>query len=185
MQIIKLNQVKERELIKKIKEGAVIIYPTDTVYGIGCDALNYIAVERIRKIKQRDEKPFSVIAPNKEWIIKNFYVNKHYIERLPGPFTFILRIKKSGIVASNVTNNKTLGVRLPNHKLTTKLQKAGIPFITTSVNISGKEPITSIEEIPNEILKNVDLVIDDGKLDNNPSIIIDLTEKLAKIIRKQ
>ena len=184
MEILKLSQIKEREFIKKIKEGAVVIYPTDTTYGIGCDALNYTAVARIRKIKQRDDKPFSVIAPNKEWIINNFYVNKHYIEKLPGPFTFILKIKKSGVIASNVTNDRTLGVRIPNHKFISKIQKAGIPFITTSVNISGKEPALSVNEIPNEIIKNVDIVIDDGKLDNNPSTIIDLTGKLAKIIRR-
>ncbi len=184
MEILKLNNIKERELIRKIKEGAVVIYPTDTVYGIGCDALNYTAVARIRKIKQRDDKPFSVIAPDKEWIIKNFYVNKHYIEKLPGPFTFLLKIKKHGIVASNITNNKTLGVRIPNHKFIAKLQKAGIPFVTTSVNISEQQPVNSIDEIPNEIIKNVDIVIDDGKIENNPSTIIDLTGKIAKIVRR-
>ncbi|MBI2673464.1 threonylcarbamoyl-AMP synthase [Candidatus Woesearchaeota archaeon] len=184
MEILKLNQVKEREFIRKIKEGAVVIYPTDTVYGIGCDALNYTAIARIRKIKQRDDKSFSIIAPDKEWIIKNFYVNKHYIERLPGPFTFILKLKKQGIVASNITNNKILGLRIPNHKFTSKLQKAGIPFVTTSVNISGQQPVNSIEEIPHEILKNVDIVIDDGKIENNPSTIIDLTGKIARIVRR-
>ena len=131
-----------------------------------------------------DDKPLSIIAPNKEWILKNFYVNKHYIEKLPGPFTFILKLKKTGVVASNVTNNRTLGVRIPNHKFVAKLQKADIAFVTTSVNFSGSEPAKTIDEIPEEIMKNVDIIIDDGKLDNSSSTIIDLTGRIAKIVRR-
>lgn len=182
--IIKLQKIRVRELVKAIKQGQIIIYPTDTIYGIGCDALNTEAVLRIRIIKNRDaDKPFSIIAPSKQWIIKNFEVNPAYIERLPGPFTFILRAKKEKLVSNHVTTNTNfLGVRIPDHPLTKIIQKAKTPFITTSLNQSGEQPINDIKKIPDKIAKQVNLIIDGGILNCKPSTIIDLTGKIPRII---
>ena len=182
--IIKLSQVKEKEIIKAIKDGKIIIYPTDTLYGLGCDALNTESVLKLRFIKQRImDKPFSIIAQSKQWIYKNFDVNKAYIGRLPGPFTFLLRTKKEKIVSNHVTKNiNVLAVRIPNHPFTKIIQKAKTPFITTSVNLSGKKPATDINKIPKKIAKHVGIIIDAGKLDNGPSTIIDLTGNIARIM---
>ncbi len=182
--IIKLGKIKEKEIIKAIKQGQIIIYPTDTIYGIGCDALNTESVLRIRMIKNREvDKPFSIIAPSKQWIIKNFEVNPAYIERLPGPFTFLLRTKKERLVSNHVTSNaNVLGVRIPDHPFTKVIQKAKIPFITTSVNQSGEQLISDIKKIPDKIAKQVNLIIDGGILNNKPSTIIDLTGKIPRII---
>ncbi len=108
---------------------------------------------------------------------------KKWLKRLPGPFTFILKQKK--IVAPYEVNLgfNTLGVRIPNHPFTKLIQQARVPFITTSVNKTGKDSITKIKKVPRSIQKIVDIGIDDGILENNPSIIIDLTSKIAKIIR--
>lgn len=184
--IIKLEKVKVRELVKAIKQGQIIIYPTDTIYGIGCDALNTESVLKIRMIKNREtDKPFSIIAPSKQWIIKNFEVNPAYIGKLPGPFTFLLRTKKEKLVSNHVTDNMNiLGVRIPDHPIIKIIQKAKTPFITTSVNQSGEQPITDIKKIPDNILKQVNLIIDAGLLNNKPSMIIDLTGKIARIIQR-
>ncbi|MDD5254223.1 MAG: L-threonylcarbamoyladenylate synthase [Candidatus Nanoarchaeia archaeon] len=179
-----LSKTNRKKVIKSIIEGKIFVYPTDTIYGIGCDALNEDSVNKIREIKDRFDKPFSVIAPNKPWIYNNFKVNKRYIERLPGPFTFILKVIKKNLVAKSVNFNlDTLGVRIPDNEFTKLVQEAGIPFITTSVNIKNKKPITSIDKIPRKIAKEIDIVIDAGELKNNPSTIIDLTGKIAKILR--
>jgi len=184
--IIKLDKVKEKDLIKAIKQGQIIIYPTDTVYGIGCDALNTESILKIRMIKNREaDKPFSIIAPSKQWILKNFDVNPAYIAKLPGPFTFLLRTKKEKLVSNHVTNNmNVLGVRIPDHKITKIIQKAKTPFITTSVNLSGEPPINDVKKISDSILKQVNLIIDAGQLNNKPSTVIDLTGKIARIIQR-
>ncbi|MDD5331981.1 MAG: L-threonylcarbamoyladenylate synthase [Candidatus Nanoarchaeia archaeon] len=184
MEIIAINNIKKNRIVKDIREGKIFIYPTDTIYGLGCNALDREAVSKIRGIKERENKPFSVIAPSKKWIFDNFKANKSYIDKLPGPFTFVVKMNKKGIVAENVNlKSNTLGVRIPNHIFSVLVQEAKVPFITTSVNISGKKPINSVKEIPKKILKNVDIIIDEGTLNNNPSTVIDLTGKTAKILR--
>lgn len=183
-EIIPLKKAREKKIVKAIKQGKIIIYPTDTVYGIGCDALNPDSVLKIRMIKQRDaDKPFSIIAQSKQWIYKNFDVNKSYVRKLPGPFTFLLRTKKDRLVSNHVTNNMNiLAVRIPDHPFTKIIQKAKTPFITTSVNLSGHPPVTDISKIPRRIAKQVDIIIDAGKLSNRPSTIVDLTGNIARII---
>src|SRR3989344_5535621 len=185
VKVILMKDVKknEKEIINAVIEGKIFIYPTDTIYGLGCNALDENAVNRLREVKQRDDKPFSVIAPSVEWINKNFtFKHKNQIKKLPGPFSFIVKMKKE-VVAKNVSKD-TLTIRIPEHKFTKVIQKAKAPFITTSVNISRKKHAKSIKEIPNEILDNVDYIIDDGVLENNPSVIIDLTEKIPKIVKR-
>ncbi|MDP2908204.1 MAG: L-threonylcarbamoyladenylate synthase [Nanoarchaeota archaeon] len=181
--IIKLEKIKEKEIIKAIKQGKIIIYPTDTVYGIGCDALNSDSVLKIRMMKGRDaEKPFSVIAPSKKWVCKNFEVNNSYIQKLPGPFTFILKAKKEKLVSNQVSDSNLIAVRIPDHPITGIIQKANTPFVTTSLNMSGEQTISDIKKIPNKMQKQADIIIDAGILISKPSTIIDLTGKIARII---
>lgn len=182
MKVIKLDMAKEKPLIRSIIKGSILIYPTDTIYGLGCNALMEDSVKRIREVK-KSNKPFSIIAPSKRWIYNNLYAKSSYIEKLPGPFTYILKTRRKGIVSKEVTSSSTLGVRIPDHRFIEIIQKANVPFVTTSVNVSGKKPATSIKEIPKQILANVDIVIDAGVIKGNPSTVIDLTSKVAKIIR--
>jgi tRNA threonylcarbamoyl adenosine modification protein (Sua5/YciO/YrdC/YwlC family) len=181
--IIKMNELKERELLKYIQEGKIIIYPTDTIYGIGCDAKNTAAVQKIREIKNRTDKPFSIIAPSRQWIYENFEIkNKNYVEKLPGPYTFILQTKKQGIISHHASNGNVIGVRIPNHKITALIQKAKTPFITTSITSEG--PINDIRKIPGRVLKHVDLVVDDGPLNNQASVLIDMTGDIPRIVKR-
>lgn len=166
-------EYNEEDLLKMIKSGAVFIYPTDTIYGIGCDATNESSVNRIRLIKAREkEKPLSVIAPSMEWIKENFITDNIPIEKyLPGPYTLVLW-KKDKNFMNHVSASESIGVRIPQNDFTKLVQKAGVPFITTSVNLNGEKPAASLFEAKTELLSGVDVVLDGGTLPGTPSTII-------------
>jgi len=162
------------ELIQCIKKGYVFFYPTDTVYGFGCDATKREAVGRIRGIKET-EHPLSVIAPSKKWIVENLIVpDTSVLDRLPGPFTLIFRKKSTGLL-ENACKSNSLGVRIPDHQLTEIIQKSEKPFVTTSANLSGQPTIANINEIPRDIGRELDIIIDAGQLAGSASTIIDCT----------
>ncbi len=164
------------EILEKLKTS-IFVYPTDTIYGIGCDATNEKLVARVREIKQRESVPFSVIVPNKNILKEHCELSEeanNWLEKLPGPYTLILPLKKS-FVASNVSHDgKTIGVRMLNNWFQEIVEKLGVPIITTSVNFHGKPFMTSIKNIDNDIKKQVDIIIDDGELNGRPSRLVDL-----------
>lgn len=183
------KQVEDKEdfFLKEILEGKIFIYPTDTIYGIGCNASNKKSVEKIREIKQRESKPFSIIAPSKKWIKDNCILNKSaikWLNKLPGPYTLILKLKNKSAISNNITSTENLGVRIPSNWFAKIVSKSKIPFVTTSVNISGQPHINSITELSNQIKHKVDYVINDGTLNNPPSTIIDLTKDVEEIIKR-
>jgi L-threonylcarbamoyladenylate synthase len=161
----------ENELKKQILEGRIFIYPTDTIYGLGCNALDEKAVQKIREIKNRDMKPISFIAPNLDWIKENLIVNLDLEKYLPGPYTLVLK-KKDKNFLNWVSSGESLGVRIPANKFCDEVRSTGIPFITTSVNLAGEKPANKIAEISTEIIKKVDIVIDEGELSGKPSTLI-------------
>ncbi|MEK6951697.1 MAG: Sua5/YciO/YrdC/YwlC family protein, partial [Nanoarchaeota archaeon] len=82
----------KKEFIKKIKHGSIFIYPTDTIYGLGCISINKRSINKIKQLKQRTNKPFSIIVPSKNWILKNCKSNKNlkmYLKKIPGKYTLI------------------------------------------------------------------------------------------------
>lgn len=159
-------------MVQGIIDGEIFIYPTDTIYGIGCDATNEKAVEKIRQIKERDrKKPLSVIAPDKEWILKNFFIDADLDKYLPGPYTVVLK-KKDPLFLKHVSRTDSIGIRIPNCEFTKKVQESGLPFITTSVNLSGQPFATKMSEIPDKILDSVDVVLEAGELNGKPSTLI-------------
>ncbi len=159
------------EIIKRLK-NEIFIYPTDTIYGIGCDATNSDLVKKIREIKKRDKKPFSVIAPSKKWILDNFEVDKDLIGKyLPGHYTLLIK-KKDINFLKEVSSNEFVGVRIPDNSFTKVLQKLDVPIVSTSVNLSGKPFANSIDEINPVISEKVDIIIDSGILSGKPSILI-------------
>jgi L-threonylcarbamoyladenylate synthase len=187
MKILTKKQFLENKefYIKEIISGKVFIYPTDTIYGIGCNATLSSKINKIKEIKQRENKPFSIIAPNKIWIKENCEIQEKYLEKLPGPITLILKIKNKNCISKEVNNSSnTLGVRIPNNWFSKIIKKANIPFITTSVNISGQKHITNIDELKTSIKNKVDYIINSGTLSGNPSTIIDLTSNKVKIIKR-
>ena len=159
------------KLKKEILEGKIFIYPTDTIYGIGCNALNEKAVEKIRKIKQRDKRPFSIIAPSFSWIKENCIIDTNLKKYLPGPYTIILK-KRNKSFLPWVSNTDSLGIRIPDNSFCKKIQKSGVPFITTSINLSGQKPAIKISKIPKQIIDKVDIIINTGELNGRPSTLI-------------
>jgi tRNA threonylcarbamoyl adenosine modification protein (Sua5/YciO/YrdC/YwlC family) len=186
MKIIQLRDVLKdskirREVEVAILEGRIFLYPTDTVYGIGCDASNPVAVKRIRTIKTSDH-PFSVIAPSKAWIRENLIVTRpSYLKKLPGPYTLIFRMKKQAVCKEASVG--TLGVRIPKHPFTKIIQQAGVPFVTTSANMSGETPVWSTGSVPDGIERHIDIAVHQDILNNPPSRVIDLTGKKPRVLR--
>lgn len=176
-------------IISEINKGKIFIYPTDTVYGIGCDATNLDSVDQIFEIKKRDSKPLLIIAPNKKWIFDNcnFYPeHKELIEsKLPGKYSFIVGLKNKDLVSVNVMGTlKTIGVRIPKCFFSEIIDESNLPFVTTSVNISGEPAAIKSSEINKKILENVDYLIDyDEDLSGTSSRIIDITKKDIKVLR--
>jgi len=161
--------------LKEIKSGKIFVYPTDTIYGIGCDANNCESIEKIRDLKKRDEKPFSIIA-SKDWILENCEVSKEIVEKyLPGPYTLILKLKKDMICKKELIGElDSIGVRIPKNWFCELLIENDILFVTTSVNIAGEKHISEISEIGGDIKSKIDHIIDGGILNGKPSTLVDL-----------
>lgn len=167
---------KNPEILKELKQS-VFVYPTDTIYGIGCDATNKKLVARIREIKQRPHDPFSVAVPDKGVVQKYCVLSskaRTYLDDLPGPLTLILPLKKS-FVASNVSpDGKTIGIRMLSNWFQDIIVQLGVPLVTTSVNFRGKPFMTSIKDIDKDIKTQIDFIIDDGELTARPSKLVNL-----------
>jgi L-threonylcarbamoyladenylate synthase len=163
-----------KNLKEEILAGKLFIYPTDTIYGIGCDATNEKSVEKIKEIKGRDRnKPLSIIAPDIKWILDNFITTQEEIKRyLPGPYTLLLK-KKEPSFLNWISSNDRVGIRIPANRFTKEIQKSGLPFVTTSVNISGETFVLKIEDIKQGILDKIDFIIDsDEVLSGKPSTLV-------------
>jgi tRNA threonylcarbamoyl adenosine modification protein (Sua5/YciO/YrdC/YwlC family) len=186
MDIVTKEEFEQRfdEFMKKILDGAVFIYGTDTIYGIGCDATNRQAIEKIREIKGRNKSPFSVIAPSKGWVVKNCG-NTEELDKLPGPYTIIMKLRNKDCVADEVNpGRETIGVRIPNHWFSAIVEEIGVPIVTTSVNKKDEPFMTSAEDIDKNITGHVDFMIDEGVISGRPSALIDLTQKEKKVTKR-
>ncbi|EHP84636.1 L-threonylcarbamoyladenylate synthase [Methanotorris formicicus] len=182
--IIKINEMNEKEKMEAIRkiqkmilEGKVIICGTDTLYGICVNALDENAVKKVYEIKKREfGKYISISLKDKEDIEKYAYVNdvaKKIIDKfMPGPITTILKKKD---VIPDIVAEDYIGIRVPDNDVVREL--AIVPLTSTSANISGEESPTSVDEISEEIKKNVDVIVDTGKCKySKPSTIIKIYE---------
>jgi len=170
-----------------LKNGGVIVYPTDTLYGFGCDAKNESAIEKINTIKGR-KAPMSVLAPNIEIAAKWMNISQNdkniVLEKLGGSTTIIVPVK-IGITSPSITGDKqTLGVRIPDHNFCQKVSKAyPNPITTTSVNRTKQEPFTNPEKILSEFSREIDLIIEDGIIEGSGSTIYNFQDRKLNIIR--
>ena len=193
MKILKTNQNKVDkkvidEAVKVLADGGVILYPTDTVYGLGANIFNRKAVKRVYNIKKRSYlKPISLLVSSKDAIplVSKASVNQiNFMDKyLPGPYTFIL--KKSKIVPRHLTSGSAnVGIRVPESEIACNLAKL-FPITTTSANISSENTLDTPEEILKQLGCEVDLVIDVGPLKSkNPSTIIDLTAEEPIFVKR-
>ncbi len=183
----------QKRLIDKavdiLKNGGIIAYPTDTIYGFGCDMYNKKAIQRIYQIKKRDpQKPFSFICSDLKNISLYAQVtNQAYkiMKRcLPGPYTFILLGTKL-VPKIMVTKRKTVGIRVPSNNICLALVKTlGNPIISTSVGLSGGEVFSDPSLIEETFGSQINVTIDGGPLANEPSTIISLIDDEIQVIRE-
>lgn len=167
--------------LEVLKRGGIILYPTDTVWGIGCDATNASAVDKIYALKNSDDKKSMLMLVDK---IDNV---ARYVGRVPDvawqlmevsdkPLTLILP-NGCGVAQNLIPEEGTIGVRVPNHDFCQKLlRRLGRPLVSTSANISGQATPSAFSEISKEVISGVDFVVD-YRCEGNP------TRKASSIIR--
>ena len=174
---------------REIKKGAVFIHPTDTIYGIGCDATNAAAVRRLREIKGRYEKPLLVMAPSKEWVRENCIVPKQaeqWSSKWPASQTLILRLKNRACIAKEVNKGEgSLGVRMPNHWFHQAAMELDIPIVTTSANVAGGEFMTSLDDLDSGIKVKADFIVYEGEKRGHPSTLMDFTAEKVQVMERK
>lgn len=176
--------------VEMLKTGKIIVYPTDTIYGIGCDILNKKSVQTIQTIKNRKkQKPLSIICSDlkdiSRWAVVSNMQYKILKKYLPGPFTFILKASSDAPKILQDPKRKTIGIRIPDNNVCLEIVgKLGNPIVTTSVNLAGEANYVNPEEIKKDWYGKVDLVLDAGELNNDPSTIVSLVDENIKIIRQ-
>lgn len=175
--------------INILKEGGVIIYPTDTVYGIGCDIFNKDALDRVKQIKSNpDIKLLSFICHDLKDISKyakvSDYAYKTMKKLLPGPYTFILPAAKN-VPKKLWSKRKTVGIRIPDHPVALKIVEGlGNPIVSTSTTTRKGELLFDPMEIKSVFDFQVDLMLASGNLSGNPSTVIDLSDEEPVIVRE-
>ncbi len=175
--------------VEVLKTGGVIIYPTDTVYGLGCDIFDKKALDRIYDIKhEAGTKLFSFICPDLKDISKyakvSDYAYKSMKKVLPGPYTFVLPAARE-VPKKLWTKRKTVGIRIPDNHIALSLTKElGHPIVSTSVTKRNGELLFDPEEIHSIFNPHVDLMLSSGALEGKPSSIIDLSGEKPEIIRE-
>ncbi|PZD77020.1 L-threonylcarbamoyladenylate synthase [Mesonia sp. K7] len=180
-----------KKVVDVIKKGGLVIYPTDTVYGLGCDITNTNALEKIARIKgvKLEKSNFSFIVEDLSNLSEYASINNNNFKilkrNLPGPYTFIL--PGSNSLPTVFKKKKTVGIRVPDNKICKALVTAlGNPIVSTSIKDDDEvlEYTTDPELIAEKWDKLVDIVIDGGYGDNLASTVIDLTEDEPLVIRE-
>lgn len=192
--LVKINsQNPQRRLIRQVVEvlqaGGIIGYPTDTIYGIGCDLFNKSAIERIYKIKKfQKNKPLSFICADLKDISTYAYISDYAYKTmkrlLPGPYTFILRASRL-VPKIMLTPRNTVGIRVPDNAICLAIvRELGHPIISTSVYKENEELFSDPDDIWERYNHQLDLVIDGGVIAAEHSSIINLSNDYPEVIRK-
>jgi tRNA threonylcarbamoyl adenosine modification protein (Sua5/YciO/YrdC/YwlC family) len=176
--------------VETLRAGGIVIYPTDTVYGIGCSIEDKNAIEQIHLIKhQNHAKPFSFVCSGLTHIseyalVSNmaFRTMKHLI---PGPYTFILpAAKMKQYPKILVSKRRTVGIRVPDSPIALALvRELGHPILSTSVTLDDGSVLNDPDEIARNFNNRVDMIIDAGPFHTAPSTVIDLTGEQPEIVR--
>lgn len=174
-----------RKAIRLLKQGELIVYPTDTLYGLGADIFNEEAIKKVYEVKKRPfDLPLSIAIASVDEINEYAYMNeiayKIAHEFLPGAITIILKKRK---VIPDIIAKEKIGIRIPANEIALKIAKE-LPITATSANIHGKNPPKEIKEAKEQLGDKIALYIDGGKLLGKPSTIVDVSEGKIKIIRE-
>jgi L-threonylcarbamoyladenylate synthase len=174
---------------REIRAGNVIIYPTDTLYGIGANALDEAAIGRVFAAKKRMDKPLSIVVGDFEMLARYCSVTRKQMalakQLLPGPYTLLLR-KRPVLPGVLTPGSNKVGVRIPEHGFAIALVgRLGFPITATSANISGRKAPADASGISAALREKAALVIDAGRCKHaQESTILDLTGKKPRIVRR-
>jgi L-threonylcarbamoyladenylate synthase len=196
MEIIRLTEEGLESAVSRavsvLKRGGVVLFPTDTLYGLAVDALNTSAIATLKRLKARHtKKPISVVVPHHTALEEYAHVNelaRSLAERhLPGALTLVL--PASGKVPDDILLNGTLGLRMPNDPFSLALAEAlGTPYTATSANMSGLPTPPGVEEILSQFgpqVRHIDLVIDAGpRVSGQPSTVVAIVDDQVYVLRE-
>lgn len=177
--------------VEALKRGEVIVFPTETFYGLGADALNENAVERVVSLKGRNpDSPIAVIIADREMLTEIVTEIPSMAERLinrfwPGPLTLVLPAPK-GLPLSLLNRDGKIGVRVSSHPLATRLaRELGRPLTATSANLSGKEPARTIQQARSYFSGKIEIFLDGGRLaGTSGSTVVEICHNELKIVRE-
>ncbi len=173
---------------KILHQGGVIVYPTDTTYGLGCGLSNRKGVAQIMRIKQLPSShQLSVICSDLSAISRLARVDNatyRFLKRfLPGPYTFVLEATRE-VPKSILPKRKTIGLRIPDHPISRELiEYFGEPLLSTSFRLPGEDILSDPEEIRDKASRMVDLIIDGGICPSHPSTVVDMTGDGPDVLR--
>lgn len=189
MKTTKATEAAIQNAARIVEKGGVIVYPTDTVYGLGCNPFNEEAVKRVFKIKGERTKPLPILASSIEKIEKIAQITEKTLKLAekfwPGPLTMVLP-KKSLLPNIVSLDLDSVAVRVPNHQIALELiSLSGGLLVGTSANKSGKKPPRTASEAAEQIGEEVDLILDSGPAPiGASSTVVDLTGKQPKVLRE-
>jgi tRNA threonylcarbamoyl adenosine modification protein (Sua5/YciO/YrdC/YwlC family) len=175
--------------VEVLRGGGVIVYPTDTIYGLGCDITNKEAIQRILALKGRShKKPMSFVCADLNNVSKYAHVSNHayrILRRyLPGPYTFVLPATRETPRILQ-TKQKTVGLRVPDHPVPIALvRELGNPILSTSANVSNEEVLTDPEALKGALGAGVDVMLECGELPVVPSSVVALLDDKVEILRE-
>lgn len=187
MNIVNCDKNGINEIVNAYENGQIIVYPTDTVYGIGCDPFNKDSISKIYDLKKREgNKRFPILGFSKEELEKivEFSIDAEKISEKfwPGQVTLLLPIRKE--MAEKINNNGKLAVRVPNNECVLAILEKCKLIIGTSANISGQESISDSNECKTKI-PGIDVLVNGGKITSlGESTIIDFIDDQVKVIRE-
>jgi L-threonylcarbamoyladenylate synthase len=180
--------------IEVLKKGGVVVYPTDTVYGLAVNATNFAAVKKLYALKGRDfNKPIHIIFPSAEWLAENLELTEPALKLmnqfLPGPLTIVLKLKSKNPALKKISGSTGLGIRWPDHQISQQIAiQFGKPITTTSANASGMPNCYSVADVKKQFAKSKlkpDLYLDGGKLGTQkPSTLVEFKNHKLKILRQ-
>lgn len=175
--------------VSLLEAGELIVYPTDSYYGIGCDLFNKKALDKLYRVKGRDRrKPFAFVVPDLSEVARYAKVSNFAYRALrhltPGPYTFILEATR--LVPSVMqTRQKEVGIRVPESAVARALaERLGRPIVSTSATDPHGEPLISAGDVQDTLSHAVSLILDSGVLQNEPSTVISLVGDRVEILRQ-
>ena len=179
-----------RKAVEMVREGAVIVYPTDSAYALGCQLGDKGAAERIRRIRQLDDRhDFTLVCRDLSELAVYAKVDNTAFRLLkaltPGPYTFILQATREVPRRLQNPRRRTIGLRVPDNPVVRALlAELGEPLMSVTLLLPGDElPMTDAQDIREALERQVDLVIDAGACDIHPSTVVDMTGEVPEVVR--